>query len=345
MQALGPLHVVGVSESPDNVSFPLAAPRVYVSRRTTEARFGREPDPDVNAAELWVADPRRLNEVLVQARATSYGIPGLRFVTRAGVKILLDEAAGIVIALLVALSAIALLTASVMLASSAHADVQRRLPGLGLRRALGATRAHVTLAQAAEALLVGLPASAAGVLAAILVARGPTDRLLGVLNEAPAGGALFWPLAGVLRPDDSDTCARLGDTGVAFRRTPTHRSDGGTGAPGASRPGGPPAAPPPAGWHARLGLAARHGQTHQVALDGHRARRVGRLHPAHAGPRFGAGRTCEQPGGIGQALRVDGLPARRQRASRREPRQGSRPPPPATKSRRWTPTHSARRST
>ncbi len=194
-QALGPLRVVGVSESPDNVAFPLAAPRVYVSRRTTEARFGREPDPEVNAVELWVADPRRLNEVLVQARATSYGIPGLRFVTRAGVEILLDEAAGIVIALLVALSAIALLTASVMLASSAHAEVQRRLPGLGLRRALGATRAHVTLAQAAEALFVGLPASAAGVLTAILVARGPTDRLLGVLNETPPGRALFWPLA------------------------------------------------------------------------------------------------------------------------------------------------------
>jgi ABC-type antimicrobial peptide transport system permease subunit len=196
MQALGPLRVVGISESPDNVAYPLAAPRVYVSRRTAETRFGREPDPVVNTVEFWVRDPRRLDEVLVQARATSYGIPGLRFVTRAGVKILLDEAAGIVIALLVALSAIALLTASVMLASSARAEVQRRLPFLGLRRALGATRTHVTLTQAAEALLVSVPASAAGVLAGTLLARGPTDRLLGVLNELPPGGALFWPLAG-----------------------------------------------------------------------------------------------------------------------------------------------------
>ena len=137
MQALGAVRVVGVSESPDNVAFPLAVPRVYVSRSTTEERFGHEADPDVNTAELWVRDPGRLDQLLVQARATSYGIHGLRFVTRAGVKILLDEAAGIVIALLVALSAIALLTASVMLASSARAEVQRRLAGLGLRRALG----------------------------------------------------------------------------------------------------------------------------------------------------------------------------------------------------------------
>jgi len=196
MEALGQVRVVGISESPDNVAFPLAAPRVYVSRATTEAHFGHEANPDVNTAELWVSDPGRLDEVLVQARATSYGIHGLRFVTRAGVKILLDEAAGIVIALLVALSAIALLTASVMLASSARAEVQRRLAGIGLRRALGATRTHVTLAQAVEALIVGVPASAVGVLAGTLLARGPTDRLLEVLNEVPPGGALFWPLAG-----------------------------------------------------------------------------------------------------------------------------------------------------
>jgi ABC-type antimicrobial peptide transport system permease subunit len=196
LQAFGPVRVVGISESPDNVAFPLAVPRIYISRQSTEARFGHEADPDVNTAEVWVRDPARLDEVLVQARATSYGIRGLRFVTRAGVRILLDEAAGIVIALLVALSAIALLTASVMLASSARAEVQRRLAGIGLRRALGATRGHVTLVQALEALLVGVPASALGVLAGTLLARGPTDRLLGVLNEVPPGGALLWPLAG-----------------------------------------------------------------------------------------------------------------------------------------------------
>ena len=50
--------------------------------------------------------------MLVQARATSYGLHDLRFVTRSGVRVLLDQAAGIVIDLLVALSLIALATAA-----------------------------------------------------------------------------------------------------------------------------------------------------------------------------------------------------------------------------------------
>ena len=128
------------------------------------------------------------------------------------------------IALLVALSVIALLTASVMLASSARAEVQRRLAGLGLRRALGATRAHVTLAQAAEALIVGAPAAAAGVLAGALLARGPTDRLLEVLNEAPPGAALILPLAGMFRIDNGDPvgCLRLARVAISAhaRRSP-----------------------------------------------------------------------------------------------------------------------------
>ena len=56
-------------------------------------------------------DPRYLDEVLVQARATSFGLRNVRFVTRSGVRVLLDQAAGIVIDLLVALSLIALVTA------------------------------------------------------------------------------------------------------------------------------------------------------------------------------------------------------------------------------------------
>ena len=111
-------------------------PRVYVSppARAHSARSA------ANLAEIWLRDPRNLDEVLVQARATSYGLRGLRFVTRSGVRVLLDQAAGIVIDLLVALSLIALVTASVMLAASARAEVQRRLGAIGVRRAVGAPR-------------------------------------------------------------------------------------------------------------------------------------------------------------------------------------------------------------
>ena len=97
---LPPQRVVGFSEAPDNVSYPLAVPRVYVSAAALAAE-GVQLGQDVNLAQIWLRDPRYLDEVLVQARATSYGLHGLQFVTRSGVRVLLDQAAGIVIDLLV----------------------------------------------------------------------------------------------------------------------------------------------------------------------------------------------------------------------------------------------------
>jgi len=191
---LSGLRVTGIAQSPDDVAYPLAAPRVYLSRAALEARFGAEGERRVNVAEIWLRNRSLLNEVLVQARASSFGIRGLRLVTRDGVKVLLDQAAGIVIALLVALSVIALLTAAVMLAASARAEVQRRLVGIGVRRAVGASRAHIALAQTVEAALVAVPAGAVGVAAGTLAASGPSDRLLQTINELPPGGALVLPL-------------------------------------------------------------------------------------------------------------------------------------------------------
>jgi ABC-type antimicrobial peptide transport system permease subunit len=188
--------VSGISQAPDDVAYPLAAPRIYLSRAALEARFGGEREPRVNAAQLWLRDPAELDAVLVQARASSYGIRGLRFVTREGVRLLLDQAAGIVIALLVALSAIALLTATVMLAASARAEVQRRLAAIGLRRAIGASRTHIALTQALEAAIVALPAGALGVAAGVLIAWGPSGRLLETINELPPGSSLLAPLIG-----------------------------------------------------------------------------------------------------------------------------------------------------
>ena len=81
----------------------------------------------------------------MQARASSFGLHDIRFATRSGVRVLLDQAAGIVIDLLVALSLIALVTAGVMLAASARAEVQRRLGrdrrAASGRRVAGARRA------------------------------------------------------------------------------------------------------------------------------------------------------------------------------------------------------------
>ncbi|HEY5318923.1 MAG TPA: FtsX-like permease family protein, partial [Solirubrobacteraceae bacterium] len=152
-------------------------------------------NPNVNLAEIWLRNPRYLNEVLVQARATSFGLHNLQFATRSGVKVLLDQAAGIVIDLLVALSVIALITASAMLAASARAEVQRRLGAIGVRRAVGASRGHIALTQGLEAMLIAAPAAALGLAAGVLVINGPDDRLLTMLNEPPPGTALVLPLA------------------------------------------------------------------------------------------------------------------------------------------------------
>ncbi len=196
VKGLGPLRVVGLVEAPDNVGYPLAKPRFYVSRGFIEQLFGRDANPAVNVAEIWLRNPAYLNEVLVQARETSFGLASISYATRSGVRILLDQAAGIVIDLLVALSVIALVTAGVMLASSARAEVQRRLSAFGVRRAIGSSRGFVTLTQAVEGLLVAVPATTLGVLAGFAATAGPSARLLELLNEPAPGVALAAPLLG-----------------------------------------------------------------------------------------------------------------------------------------------------
>ncbi len=264
---LGPQLIVGLAQEPDDVAYPLAAPRLYIAQgalalgipkvavgpngpqyvrqlRAPPAAAGpngprvapgpgappaaigqpnvgrvaqrphiplaevlraletrrraalKEGAGEVNVAEIWLRDPSQLDTVLVQARALSYGLRNLRFLTRSGVRVLLDEAAGIVIALLGALSAIALLTAGVMLAASARAEVQRRLRAIGVRRAIGSTRAHVALLSALEAMIVAVPAGALGVTAGALAVSGADNRLLALLNERGPGSALALPLAG-----------------------------------------------------------------------------------------------------------------------------------------------------
>jgi hypothetical protein len=193
---LGVERVVGYAEGPDDVGFPLAAPRVYLSRRALDATYGPGAiDPRVNLAGIWLRNPAYVNEVLTQARTVSYGLSAIRFATRSGVRVLLDQAAGIVIDLLVALSVIALVTAGVLLAASARAEVQRRLAAIGVRRAVGESRGQVVLAQTVEALAVSLPAGTVGVAAGLLATYGASSRLLILLNEPSPGWSLWLPLS------------------------------------------------------------------------------------------------------------------------------------------------------
>lgn len=193
---VGSVPIVGVSVAPDNVAFPLAsAPRVQLPRGFVARLFGGDP-VTTNQALVWTADPARTDITLQQARATAFGIPNLRFITRGGVRILVDQAAGIVIALLVTFSLVALLAAAVLLASQSAADVQRSLPAIGVRRAIGVPRATVAAEHALAAALLAAVAGGVGVLAGTLAVASPATGVLDALNERAPGGAAVLPLAG-----------------------------------------------------------------------------------------------------------------------------------------------------
>lgn len=191
----GELRIVGIATSPDNVAYPLATTaRVYVAEPTIRERLGFVPD-DANVALLWLNDPSKADVTLTQARAVSFGLGKLQFVTREGVRVLLSQAAGIVISLLVAFSLVALVAAGTMLAAGAHAEVQRRLSAFGVQRALGFTPARIASLQAAEATLVAVPAALLGLAVGSLAVAGPSGELLAALNEQPPGRDLLAPLA------------------------------------------------------------------------------------------------------------------------------------------------------
>jgi ABC-type lipoprotein release transport system permease subunit len=191
-------RIVGTAVSPETVAFPLASgPRIYLSLREA-AELMQAPRGLVNGVALWLNDPQRLDVTLSQARAAAFGVRGLQFITQNGLRLLIGQAAGIVIAVLVAFSLIALLVAGTMLAASAAAEAQRRLEAVGLLRAVGASRQAIVAASAIEAAALAIPAGAIGIVAGWLAVRGPTDGLLASLNEIGPGWSVAPLLVGAL---------------------------------------------------------------------------------------------------------------------------------------------------
>jgi len=192
------VRVVGVAVAPDNVSFPLSrGRRVWLGYREAASVTGI-PVGTVNSAQLWLVDPSLVDVTLAQARSASLGVVGLRVTTRAGLQVLIGQAAGIVIALLVAFSLIALVVAGTMLAASANAEVQRRRHGLGLLRALGAAPQTVVASAVVEAVAVALPAGSVGVVAGWAAVVSPLDRVLASLSQLGPGASVAPLLAGIL---------------------------------------------------------------------------------------------------------------------------------------------------
>jgi ABC-type lipoprotein release transport system permease subunit len=194
----GRFRVAGVAVAPDNVAYPLArGPRIWLPYRDA-TRIAGAPDGTVNAALVWLANPRLVDVTLAQARSASSGVSALRFTTRVSLRVLIGQAAGIVIALLVAFSLIALVVAGTMLAASANAEVQRRVQGLGLLRALGASPRTVVAAAVVEALAVAVPAGAIGIVVGWAAVVSPLDGLLANLSQLGPGASVAPLLVAVL---------------------------------------------------------------------------------------------------------------------------------------------------
>jgi ABC-type lipoprotein release transport system permease subunit len=184
------LRIVGIVVPPDTVAFPLTnGPRVYADYQDAR-RIDGVAAGVVNGVDLWLVDPRLVGVTLAQARSASFGVAGLQLVTRTGLKLLIGQAAGIVIAVVVAFSLIALLVACVMLSAAAAGEVQRRLPAVGLLRAVGVSARTLVAAAAIEATAFAFPAAIVGVLVGWLAVHGSADRLLASLNELPPGPSL-----------------------------------------------------------------------------------------------------------------------------------------------------------
>jgi ABC-type lipoprotein release transport system permease subunit len=191
------LRLAGIVVSPDDVAYPLVSrPRVWIP--SAGLRLPDGAGAPVNTALVWVRDPSKVDATLVQARAVGFGLRDVRITTRDGIRVLVDRAAGLVIALLIAFSLVAAGAAGLMLGASARADVQRRLTSVGVLRAMGFSRRRVTAGHALESVIVTVPAAALGLAVGAAAAAGPTARLLDVLSELPPGAALVPPLVGCL---------------------------------------------------------------------------------------------------------------------------------------------------
>jgi ABC-type lipoprotein release transport system permease subunit len=219
---LGAFRIAGIGVAPDNVAFPLTAvAHIWIDEAYFDARFGPDRVPQANVALVWLKDRALTPTVLQQARASSFGVTGLRFVTRDGVRVLLDEAAGIVVALLGAVSLVGLVAAGVLLASGAQAEAQRRLATLGVQRAIGFAPGTIAAGWALAALALALPAGAAGLAAGAWLSYGPASGLMESLNELAPGAALLGPLAIALAGLTAlVTASTLWPTWRAARRSP-----------------------------------------------------------------------------------------------------------------------------
>jgi putative ABC transport system permease protein len=102
----------------------------------------------------------------------------------------MHEAMGFFSTFLLVFAAVGLVVACFTIYNTFQIIVSQRTREMALLRSVGATRPQVLSAQLAEALLIGVFASAAGLAAGVLVAAGLKALLEGVGIDIPAGGTV-----------------------------------------------------------------------------------------------------------------------------------------------------------
>ena len=233
-----------IALSPDNVAFPLArAARVYVGEQELRAAldFRRRPPPTSRCSGSTI--PRAPTSPWRRRARRSFGIGSLSFVTREGVRVLLDQAAGIVIALLVAFSLVALLAAG----DDARGERPRRGPAAaGGDRGPARARLHPGrdrgAPRASRRRWSRCPPRRAGIAVGALAVAEALGPLLGALNEQAPGASLALPLlAGLAAVVALVTAAATWPAWRAARRPPAAILRGGdlAGAAPVARPGEP----------------------------------------------------------------------------------------------------------
>jgi ABC-type lipoprotein release transport system permease subunit len=190
----GPLRVavVGVSVEPDDVAFPLASrPRIYLPYETVQDTLTSAPGRfPVTALDLWVRDRSQLPVTLAQLRAASFGLGSITLETRTGIRVSIDQAAGLISSVVGAFAVVALVAALIMIAAASHARVTRELQTIGVLRTIGFRPSGVAASYALEAALIALVAAGAGVIAGSLAVAGPASDLVEYFNGLPAAHPL-----------------------------------------------------------------------------------------------------------------------------------------------------------
>ncbi len=181
------LRVVGASVEPDTLAFPLASrPRIYLPyltvRRALSNAPGRRP---VTAVNIDVRDPSRLPVTLAQLRAASFGLEKATLQTRTGIRLAIDQAAGLISSVIAAFALVALAAALVMIAAAAHARVTRDLATIGALRAIGFPATAIAGTYALEVGLLAVVAGGAGIVVGSVAVAGSAAELLKSFNSLP----------------------------------------------------------------------------------------------------------------------------------------------------------------